>query len=789
MTLLYAATLFASAALLFSLEPMVGKMVLPALGGTPAVWNTCMVFFQTALLAGYAYAHGIGGRFGLRGQASVHVGLLALGLVALPITLAAGNTPVDQDNPVFWLLGRLALSVGLPFLAISGTAPLLQKWFAQAQGIGSEDPYFLYAASNAGSLAALLAYPLLVERLLDLDTQARVWAFGYVGLIILIAVCGGAVWMAGGPERPTPAKPDEEGGHRNGGRRARRRAHGSVVIPPSRQHKSTTNRELESASGQALTAVVDARRRGWWVVLAAVPSSLMLGVTTHITTNVAAMPLLWVVPLATYLLTFILCFARRERISVEMASRWFPFIALLVAPLYFLPVPFPEMEWQFMGAHLIMFFLGAVICHGRLARNRPDPRHLTEYYLWISLGGVLGGVFNALLAPLIFTRVVEYPMVVCLACLLRPKPATSTPRERWLDFLLPCAVAVLAGGAALAVDKTDARSSVLGLLIVFAVTMVCGVIFRRRSLRFCLTYAASLMAMGLYARQQEGDLLHVERNFFGVKRVLTTKIEVPIGTVTAGAMHTLYHGTTLHGVQFRNTDFDAEPLAYYHPGGPIADLFSGIVGSEPGRRIGAVGLGAGAVAAYTHPGQCIDFYEIDPAVARIAGDPKYFAYLSACRGDLHVILGDGRLKLAGVADGTYALLLLDAYSSDAIPTHMLSREALGVYLAKLDPHGAIAFHITNRFMNLAPLLANLAKDVGLVCRVRSEQWTLTQIEEGQKRGYFPADVAVMARREEDLGVLAADKRWQPAKEDPELPIWTDRYSDVVGLVLRGQRTP
>jgi len=250
-------------------------------------------------------------------------------------------------------------------------------------------------------------------------------------------------------------------------------------------------------------------------------------------------------------------------------------------------------------------------------------------------------------------------------------------------------------------------------------------------------------------------------------------------------MRTLYHGTTLHGVQFRDTQQDAEPLAYYHPHGPIADLFSGIVGSDPDKRIGAVGLGVGAVAAYAWPGQHFDFYEIDPAIARIASDSKYFTYLENCQGDHRIILGDGRLKLAGAADGTYQLLLLDAYSSDAIPSHLLSREAFGVYTAKIGPHGAIAFHTSNRLMNLTPLVANLAKEAGWACRVRAEQWTFDQIEELKKRGYFPAEVVVVARQEEDLGNLATDKNWRPAKPDPSLSVWTDRYSDVVGLILRG----
>jgi len=416
MVLLYVVTLFVSAVLLFAIQPMVGKMVLPLLGGTPAVWNTCMVFFQLMLLAGYAYAHASAAWLGGRRQALLHIVLLISALSILPINLAGGISPPTQDYPILWLLGRLAITVGLPFFVVAGTSPLLQKWFSGTRHRYAHDPYFLYAASNTGSLLALLSYPIVIEPLLDLHGQAHMWRIGYYALIALVLACTLTQWRRNSVSLSAPNDPQ---------------------VPT-----------MDPAI--ALTW----RQRAWWVALAAVPSSLMLGVTLHITTNVAAMPLLWVLPLSLYLLTFVLAFARRRVIPADLVSRLLPAVVLLMGPLFF--VTLPELEWRLTLAHLAMFFMAALVCHNRLAGSRPQPRHLTEYYLWIALGGVLGGIFNSMIAPLVFRTVIEYPLMVAAACLLRIGPTSTAAllRTRRLDWLLPIILAVVALAAAVGLNAS-----------------------------------------------------------------------------------------------------------------------------------------------------------------------------------------------------------------------------------------------------------------------------------------------------------------------------------------------
>jgi len=740
MVLVYAITLFISATLLFSVQPMVGKMILPALGGTPAAWNTCMVFFQAALLAGYAYAHASVNRLGVRRQAVFHLGLLLLGVCTLPIAVAAGMSPPTQDNPVFWLLGWLTVSVGLPVFVVASTAPLLQKWFAETGHPDAEDPYFLYAASNAGSLLALVSYPLLVERSLALAGQSRVWLGGYVLLIVLVAGCAVVLWT--------------------------RQRRSRCTNPPQGRF------DRQAADDNA---ALTGRRRAWWVLLSAVPSSLMLGVTAHMTTNVASMPLLWVFPLALYLLTFVLVFARRQLISPDLMSRLLPFVALVLAPTFFVSIP--QLEWRLMLAHLAMFFIAAMICHGRLAQSRPSTRHLTEYYLWISIGGVLGGLFNTLVAPVVFRTVVEYPLMMCVVCLLRPAREGLRPgaRARWLDAAGPAVLAVLAVGLVLGINATTFKGTWAGLAAVLAPVVGVGFLFRRRPIRFGLGYAAGLAALALFTRLGEGNLLHVERNFFGVKRVVAGK---------QGRARVLYHGTTVHGMQWVDPRSAQTPLAYYHPSGPICEVFRVLAGRDTRPRVGAIGLGTGAVAAFAQPGQHFVFYEIDPGVARIAANPRYFTFLAASRGTCRVVLGDGRLAMARARAGSYGLIFLDAYSSDAIPTHLLSREAMAVYLSKLADGGVLAFHITNRFMDLEPVVANLARDAHLVCRVRAERWAdLSNAERAQ--GCVPSHVVIMARRFEDLGPLAEADHWRTLPGQPDGMVWTDQYCDILGPLLAG----
>lgn len=750
---LFAFTLFISALLLFLVQPMVGKMVLPKLGGTPAVWNTCMVFFQAMLLAGYAYAHGALATLSLKRQMVLHFLLMLAPLAVLPITVAAASSPPSSDEPIGWLLWQLFLGVGLPFFVVSSSAPVLQKWFAGAGHGESRDPYFLYAASNAGSLLALLGYPLLVEPHLHLADQSRVWAVGYGGLIALVGVCAVAMW------RSSLGLPGQS---KNSGT-------GAVEGCVSDHSDSSTG---ISRSPQAVSGTCSGRLT--WILLSAIPSSLMLGVTTHITTDLAAIPLMWVLPLAIYLLTFVLVFARRQWVPHGFMIRLLPYLLLPMAILFF---GRPErLEWVIIPAHLLTFFVATMICHGELVRRRPPAERLTEFYLMMSIGGVLGGVFNAMLAPRLFSGIIEYPLVMALVCFVLPRSTSGvdTPRERRRDLAVPAVLAVLVAVALGILHATSFDRAGATLMITFAVLVLVCFTFKGRSIRFGLCYAVMLVALGLLGDLRTGDALHAERNFFGVKKVVLDQ---------AGRLRLLVHGTTSHGCQAIDPGHAREPSAYYHRTGPIGDLFTVFNEVGAGSRVGVIGLGAGAVAAYTQPGQFFTFYEIDPAVERIACDPRYFTYLSDCRGRCDIVLGDGRLEVAKASPGEFQLFLLDAFSSDSVPTHLLAREAVELYLSKLADHGVLAFHISNRFFDFEPLLAKVADDLGMACLAKFD----TNVTRAQQTfGKLSSHCVVMARHADDLRALAA-KGWHVPNGRPEIRAWTDQYSDVVGLFLAGKR--
>jgi len=725
----FAGTLFLSSVLLFTIEPMVGKMLLPILGGTPAVWNTCVLFFQAVLLAGYAYAHVASRWLGVRRHARFHVLVTLLPVLVLPIGLSATDTSTG-DHPIVWLLTRLLWTVGLPFFVLSSTAPLVQRWFARTAHPAAGDPYFLYAASNAGSLLALLSYPLIVEPLLSLDEQGRMWGWGYAVLVILVAVCAAVVRAAGAAEVDERTSPTTFRG----------------AAPPA------------------------ASQRLRWVFLAFVPSSVMLGVTTHITTDLAAVPLLWVVPLALYLLTFVLVFARRPLVPHGWMERGLPYVLLPVAVLLYSQPP--ALRWALIVLHLVAFFVVAMVCHGRLAHERPSVGFLTEYYLWMSVGGVLGGLSNAIIAPLVFPTVIEYPMALALACLALPgpKPAETRGRDRLLDVLGP----LLLGGCTLGVVhllRHIGWAETVGMIVLgYALPALICFSFKDRPLRMALGFAALVAVNGQHASLREGRLLHIERNFFGVKQVRLSP---------DSRFRLLVHGGTVHGSQSTNPDNSREPTAYYHRSGPLGDVFALLEGRGAYRRIGIVGLGAGAIAAYARPGQHLTFYEIDPAVQRIAEDARYFTYLAECQAPYRVVLGDGRLTLATAPNGDYDLLILDAFSSDSIPTHLLTREALELYLRKLAEGGVLAFHISNRYLNLAPLLANLAAERGLACYCRTDA---TVSKADRAVGKTASEYVVMARRRSDLGGLPDDPQWRRLTPSPSVGVWTDRYSNLLSVL-------
>jgi hypothetical protein len=725
---LFTAAVFLNAALLFAVQPMFSKMVLPSLGGSPAVWNTCMLFFQTALLAGYLYSHVATNRVPVRVHAPAHVVLLALSALALPIGIASGLGAPPEGAPIIWLVGLLTVSLGAPFLMLSTGAPLLQRWFSRTGHPDAANPYFLYAASNLGSMVSLLAYPLLLEPKLPLAAQSMAWTVAYVILIAMIGAC--AVIARRGNESVEPAAPAPAGAEPNG--------------------------------------AVTAGRRLRWIALAFVPSSMLLGVTTYLSTDVAAIPMLWIAPLALYLLTFVLAFSGHV---------WFRPPLLLALQAVFLVWLTMTMAIDLSGlvavmapAHLAGLFLSGMICHTALSNDRPPVNRLTEFYLWISVGGMLGGLFNALIAPHLFDSVAEYPIAIVLAAAMRPLTSKSVRKQsRVLDFLLPSALGVavvmlLRNG--FPVPGMSVRAS----LAAFAACALACLAFQRRPIRFALGIAVIFLgaATGLARNEQ---LLYRTRSFFGVHKVVRLE-----------HVRALQHSSTIHGAQSSRTEELLEPLTYYHRRSPIAQVFDTLMLDVPLRRVGIIGLGSGSLACYGRKGESWTFFEIDPAVEAIARTPEYFTFLRDCPPATRVVIGDGRLTLNQQADSTFDLVVIDAFGSDAIPAHLLTREALALYTRKLRPNGVVAFHISNRYLDLEPVVAEIARSLGATALTGSDSY-LSNEARGPYRSL--SKWVVVSASPATVAPLAKLEGWSQARGRPGM-LWTDDFSNVLG-VFRWQR--
>lgn len=709
---LYAATLFISAFLLFWIEPLFTKMALPLLGGTPSVWNTTLMFFQVMLLAGYFYAYLLTRHVAPRWQLWIHVAVAATGLAVLPIANPSGWRPPGDRSPVFWLIELQAATLGVPFFALAASAPLLQSWFARTGHRMGSDPYFLYAASNLGSLLALAAFPALLEPALSAGRQSLCWAVLYGALLVLIAGCG---WRA---------------------------RDGDIRMPLLRQ------------AGRP-----DWRRIAVWIVLAALPSSLLLGVTSYITTDLASVPLLWVVPLGLYLLTFIIAFSPRLRPRLDWLLKAQAVGFVLVVTLLLLALVFGRSGPPLLIAlaHLATFFLIALICHIELAARRPGIEAITLYYFCMSLGGALGGLFNALIAPLIFSGTYEYELGLVGACALRAFAGTRSERWRLQDAVVPGLLALtmlLIGFVASDPHETSLVARAAALL--FCALLLYGA--SERTGRFALGMAVLLG--GAVALDSSVDILHQDRSFFGVNRV--KRIE-------NGGKLAFIHGSTAHGTEFTDPALWHEPLAYYSREGPAGQALGA---TSQRHAVTVIGLGAGALACYRQPGESWQFLEIDPAVERIARDTRYFHYLADCAGDSPVILGDGRLSLQAVPNGSQDVLIVDAFSSDAIPIHLLTREALQLYLQKLAPHGIVLLHISNIQLALAPIVADLAASVGASARHQ----LYTPGVEARSHGDGDSDWAIIGRQAGDLDFL--DARWEPLLPRPGTAPWTDDFSNI-----------
>jgi hypothetical protein len=730
----FIAAIFLSAALLFLIEPMFTKMVLPRLGGSPSVWSVAMVFFQTMLLAGYAYAHVLTRYAPGPMSILIHLVVMALAALTLPLAIGAARPPAEAET--FWLLGLFTTSIGLPFFALAANGPLLQAWFARTDHPDAQDPYFLYAASNVGSFLALLSYPTVVEPLIPLSGQTKLWSIGFFVLTALIALSGVLLWRVSGRAPP----------------------------------RSANSRSTDAANADAPTW-----RDGLkWCALAAVPAGLLIAVTAHISTDVAAVPLLWVLPLALYLLTFVIVFQRRPLIPHWLATGLQPlFILALVGVVIFDPI---KTIIGIIALHCAVFFVNALVCHGELARRRPPARDLTYFYLWMAAGGAIGGIAAGLIAPHVFNWVAEYPILIVLAALCRP--GLALPSHRHGRYLVFGALAVIVL-VMIAFYQSHPEFEETRFNWVIGSFLAVAVLFWRTPVPFAATVAVVLFINHTYVDVNGTTSV---RSFFGVHKVADSE---------DGRFRILSHGTTLHGAE-RIRDGSGNPvsgrpdiLMYYYDGSAMAQVMEAVRARSAGPiRYAVVGLGAGSLACRAKPADTVHYYEIDPAIIHIARDSGLFHFLSACRPDVPIMLGDARLTLADAPNGSYDIIYVDAFTSDAIPIHLLTREAMAVYLSKLTPHGIVVIHVSNRFLELASVVTGIAAANGAVARVNDGSDFVENVNEY----LFVGTVVAVARNNQDFGALARSEYWPLQTPDLNQWVWTDDYSNIVGAVIRQLKT-
>ena len=720
--LLFGATMFLSALLLFWVQLITAKMLLPRLGGTPAVWTTCMLFFQVLLLAGYSYVLVTTAWIGPRKQATLHLALLLLSLLFLP--LASGSLPSisERSNPALWLFAHLLTVLGLPIFLISTTSPLLQKWFTRTGHAAANDPYFLFSISNAGSLLALLSYPLILEPTLSLSTQNRLWMVAYVTFLVLTLGCVFVLWRS--LRTAAPVLRDDPA--------------------PRIPHK----------------------RRLYWILLAFIPSSLLFGVTNYITTEIAPTPLLWTIPLALYLVTFVLAFAGRNLLPERIASIALAGLALLLTLV--VAANATEPTTAIVLLHLCFFFVAATVCHNKLAADRPAAARLAEFYLCVAVGGMLGGLFNTLIAPVAFKTIVEYPLVIVLACLIqRDNSQQDSAVDRLFDVIWPVIMGVLTVVLAFIVKGSE-LSPIVGVALVFGAPLVIiNHRFRTRPVRFALALGAVMLASVVYSEIQHRTLL-AERNFFGTLSVRSDP---------ANASHIFYHGNTIHGRQFVAPELQRQPISYFHRDGPLGQIFAAFNSNAASPNVAVVGLGAGSMACYSFAGQHWTFYEINPAVISVAQSPQYFTYLQKCAAaTTEIVLGDARLQLQNAPDQYYGLIVVDAFNSDAVPVHLMTQEAIALYTSKLATGGMLAFNISNRSLKLEAVLANLAKRTGSTCLM------LADGEQNPQTGKDPSEWLVMAQQSPAFDAIAQNPRWRLVTGGDGSGAWTDDYSNILSVI-------
>lgn len=752
LTAAYSMAIFTAAILLFVVEPMVGKLMLPWLGGSASVWNTCMVFFQVMLLCGYAYAHFMSTRFSLKMQVAAHVVVLLLATVSLPIRLSDAHPPSGND-PVAWLLLCLFLTVGMPFFAISATNPLLQSWFSRLKMARAADPYFLYVASNTGSLAGVACYPLLIEQRLRLSAQGYLFAGAYIILLLTIVVCGAAALAF-----------SKQSAGASAGRRA---------------DAATGAGEHRACTGFDTTPVL--ARQLKWVALAAIPSSLMLGLTAYVTTDMASVPLFWAIPLGVYLISFVIMFANPSRLLLPALKALVPLFSLASFALL---TSAPAMEsykscqstvLTGISVHILTLLVVACLCHGEIYRDRPDPRYLTKYYLLISIGGVAGSSLNAFLAPAIFHSAIEYPLVLGLAAVFLSLVPVSVSRRgpspkfafaiRLLAIAAVCLLSYqLEPGTvgALTRDLELPYQIAASILFLIGPATLLAIALGRGVWQYRLMLLVILASAIYQFDSANSSVVFRSRNFFGSLSLRLNK---------SGDVLEQWSGPTRHGQQYLSPNLRDTPTTYFSRSGPAGAVLESLLKDDDGASVAVIGLGTGTLASYIHRGETITFYEIDPDVIAIADKPLYFTYLLSARqrnACVKLVQGDGRVKMGKAPDNTYDIIILDAFSSDFIPTHLLTREAMAVYHKKLKKDGILLFHLSNKYYDLGPVVGNLMADAGLLPAWKNDCETTDEKD--------ASEWMAAAQSEESLSRLTS-LGFEPVTPRRDVQDWCDDFSN------------
>lgn len=740
--LAFVAALFCSAFLIFIVQPMFTKLVLPKLGGAPAIWSVGVVVFQGLLLAGYFYAHLLTRYGSMRVSILIHLAVLFIAALTLPISLAQGFGNPPEEGQAFWVMGFYLVSIGAPFFALAGNGPLLQAWFSRSNNSYAEDPYFLYNASNLGSFIALLAYPVLIEPLIPISSQSLLWSIGYFVLIGAISLAGFTVWK-------------------------------------QKSAASSSNMSLHAADGQQATSY---RVRLLWILLSFIPSALMVAVTAHISTDIASAPFIWIIPLALFLLTFIFAFKSKPFFDLSSLEKRVPIYALPLAIIYIF-YTFNLLLSFFLN--IIFFFIAALTCHQRLYNLRPSTQNLTEFYLYMSLGGVLGGAFAALAAPYLFNNVFEYPLLIVSAVIV----ATLMNATHKFKAIKNIFVIIFTGSMIIYFlfysnvyiyisqkwDYSVTSVIMFGLVLL----VVCALAFSR--MRYALAaFVPLIFFYSLFFKDYESDKTS-ERSFFGVHK---------IGLGEEGKLRVLLHGTTIHGaMQIKTLTGEPVlgrpvPLTYYNPNGAIAQSLHAVPDKPEGRSLAVIGLGTGAHSCNGQANDQWTYFEIDPLVVKIAKNPAYFRFLAECAPKAKIILGDARITLSDQPKGSFDYLLIDAFSSDAIPLHLLTKEAIALYLSVLKEDGVLVLHITNRHLELASVVAALAKDAGIAGRIR---WDKTP-EGVSYIVHSNSTVVTLTRSTAVLAKLDSLPGWQ-LLSTTDTPVWVDDFSNVLGALWRHYTKP